>query len=64
MEQIMDFSGMMSRLKEMVSKPRPEVNLSFDEYVDVLYSVVEQCVKDACQSDAVQTFGLFEISGG
>lgn len=47
----MDFSGMMGRLKEMVPKPRPEVNLSFDEYVDVLYGIVEQCARDVCQSD-------------
>ncbi len=50
----MDFSGMMGRLKEMVPKPRPEVNLSFDEYVDVLFGIVEQCVKDVCQSDEVR----------
>ncbi len=49
----MDFSGMMGRLKEMVPKPRPEVNLSFDEYVDVLYGIVEQCANDVCQSDEV-----------
>jgi hypothetical protein len=54
MEQIMDFSGMMGRPKEMVPKPRPEVNLSFDEYVDVLYGIVEQCAKDVCQSDEVR----------
>jgi hypothetical protein len=53
MEQTMDFSGMMGRLKEMVPKPRPEVNLSFDEYVDVLYGIVEQCANDVCQSDEV-----------
>lgn len=47
----MDFSGMMGRLKEMVPKLRPEVNLSFDEYVDVLYGIVEQCARDVCQSD-------------
>ena len=46
MEQTMDFSGMMGRLKEMVPKPRPEVNLSFDEYVDVLYGIVEQCARE------------------
>lgn len=50
----MDFSGMMGRLKEMVPKPRPEVNLSFDEYVDVLYGIVEQCARDVCQSDEVR----------
>jgi hypothetical protein len=60
----MNFSGLINTLREVIPMPRPEVNLSFDEYVDVLYSVVEQCVKDACQSDAVQTFGLFETSGG
>lgn len=47
----MDFSGLVDRLKEMVPKPRPEVNLSFDEYVDVLYGIVEQCAQDVCQSD-------------
>jgi hypothetical protein len=35
----------------MVPKPRPEVNLSFDEYVDVLYGIVEQCAEDVRQSD-------------
>ncbi len=53
----MDFSGMMGRLKEMVPKPRPEVNLSFDEYVDVLYGIVEQCARDVCQSDEVRGLG-------
>lgn len=53
----MDFSGMMDRLKEMVPKPRPEVNLSFDEYVDVLYEIVEQCARDVCQSDEVRGLG-------
>lgn len=53
----MDFSGMMGRPKEMVPKPRPEVNLSFDEYVDVLYGIVEQCAKDVCQSDEVRGLG-------
>ncbi|WP_443741780.1 hypothetical protein [Tractidigestivibacter sp.] len=47
----MDFSGLVDRLKEMVPKPRPEVNLSFDEYVDVLYGIVEQCAEDVRQSD-------------
>ena len=47
----MDFSGLVDRLKEMVPKPRPEVNLSFDEYVDVLYGIVEQCAENVCQSD-------------
>jgi hypothetical protein len=54
MEQTMDFSGMMGRPKEMVPKPRPEVNLSFDEYVNVLYGIVEQCAKDVCQSDEMR----------
>ncbi len=56
----MDFSGMMGRLKEMVPKPRPEVNLSFDEYVDVLYGIVEQCARDVCQSDEVRGLGSDE----
>ena len=47
----MDFSGLVDRLKEMVPKPRPEVNLSFDEYVDVLYGIVEQCAEDVRQSE-------------
>lgn len=56
----MDFSGMMGRLKEMVPKPRPEVNLNFDEYVDVLYGIVEQCARDVCQSDEVRGLGSDE----
>ncbi|OFK23463.1 hypothetical protein [Olsenella sp. HMSC062G07] len=50
----MNFSDFVEKLKELVPLPRPEVNLSFDEYVDVLYDVVEQCVQDVCQSDAVR----------
>lgn len=50
-ERAVDFSGLVDRLKEMVPKPRPEVNLSFDEYVDVLYGIVEQCAEDVCQED-------------
>lgn len=56
----MDFSGLVDRLKEMVPKPRPEVNLSFDEYVDVLYGIVEQCARDVCQSDEVRGLGSDE----